>query len=106
MAAKKSTFGVILFPEFLPIFKDMSPEEVKEVIVTALEYNSGMTINEPSGSASRIVWTLLKPRLDANLENYRTTCDNRAYGRYCQVMRDKGQEPLSREEWNERRQDI
>lgn len=100
MAKKSESIGILLYPEFLPIFRDMDAQELKEVIVAALEYGKGENVNEPTGNQSKIVWTLLKPRIDANKEKYQETCNNRAYGRYCQVMRDKGKDPLSREEWD------
>lgn len=101
---KKKAPGIILFPEYLSIFQEMEPAEVKEIIIAALQYGSGMEETAPKGTTSKIVWILLKQRIEANQENYVKICDNRAYGRYCQVMKDKGKNPLSREEWDEHRQ--
>lgn len=106
MAEKKQPPGIMFYPELLPIFEEMPPEEVKEVIVAALQYGTGIKPDAPSGNTSKIVWTLLKPRIDANKEKYIETCNHRAYGKYEKDMKEKGKDPLPYEEWIERRQET
>ena len=99
----KKAPGIFLWNEFLPAFEEMDPQSVKEIIVSAMKYGNGDEVQDPAGTECRIVWTLLKSKLDVNQKHYSKTCENRAYGRYCQSMKDNGKEPLSREEWDERR---
>lgn len=93
--------GVILYFDLLPVLQRMTKEEAADLIITMLEYGKTGAIPDLSTKGERflIVWEMVKPRIDSDLENWKEKILQSKYAGYCSAEKRQGREPIDFDSW-------
>lgn len=89
--------GITFYFDDLPSIEQLE-NEVGEFFVGCMKYGETGEIPQFKG-ASRILWPMMKSKIDRDCKKYDETCKTNAYNRYKGICKDKGEVHLPQEEW-------
>ena len=102
---KKQRPGVMIYFEIIPVLAEMTDQQVGQFLRAALLYARDGVQPEFTDVALRMVWPMVKTRLDADGERYAAVSAvnsaKRRYAGYAAKCREGGRDPLSFAEWCE-----
>ena len=101
MAVSKKP-GVMLYFELLPMFEQMELDHVGEITLAVLKYAQSSEDPTLNSDTTRLVWSLIKSRIDADSDRYRLACLKKKYAGYISRAKERGKsEILTFEEFAE-----
>ena len=101
---EKERPGVMLyFDSIRPAVNRMSDEQTGALLRAVLDYAQYGEVNELNG-AEGIVLGILRPMIDRDAERYEETREQRQYAAYVRGLKRSDEQPLSIEEWRQKRQ--
>lgn len=91
--------GIMIRFSSLEAIKLLSAEDAGRLFVGLLEY--GQSGIEPDGfdGALKIVWSFLRPEIDADGERYHEKILQSRYAAYCREVKRKGEAPMDFDAW-------
>ena len=90
--------GVMMYFELRPSLDKMSDELAGKLFRIMMEY--GETLYEPEiPEGLEIAWPLIRCDIDRDHQTYQNKCTKNAYNAYSRWEKEKGQEPLTYDEW-------
>lgn len=90
--------GMKFYFDDIASIEQLEYAEVGEFFLGCMRYGATGEIPKFKGAA-RIIWPLIKTKIDRDHKKYDDTCQTNAYNRYKGVCAYKGETPLSQEEW-------
>lgn len=93
--------GVMFYFDLEPALRMLSDAEAGQLFRAAMEYGHYGTVPEFDGLLA-MAWSFVQPKIDRDNEAYQKKCMDNAYNRYKGVCKDRGTEPLNKEEWEEK----
>lgn len=90
--------GVMFYLEHKDCVDELDDAEAGQLMKGMLEYVLTGTLPQFHG-ALKLVWLMIKPRLDHDAERYFKMCRQKSYAVYCREQDRKGLERLSFAEW-------
>lgn len=90
--------GILLYFDFAAVFRVLSPEDCKSLILALLDYARTGEVPELTGQALQ-AWPDFKAAADRDNENYEDKTRGKHYGGHVTSSRAAGVEPLTFEEW-------
>lgn len=94
---------MIYADDWITYSADYAPEEIGQMINALLAYFMTGEHTEFSDRGMRQFYRQATKAIDYDGARYIKKCEDNAYHRYTGICKQKGQTPLSREEWDERR---
>ena len=92
--------GVMIYFDLKPIIKELSPEQAGVLFLTILEYAELGVLPDFAGDpVLRMAWACIQPKVDRDIETYRTKCEKNAYNQYKRWQQDKNLEVLPFDDW-------
>ena len=99
---EKKQPGVMLYFEIIPALEQMTAEERGELFLFILKYARDKTEPSTANTAIKMLWAILKERIDHDSDRYAEICLERKYNAYARKQKKAEREFLSFEEWRER----
>ena len=91
--------GIMIRFSSLEAIKLLSAEDAGRLFVGLLEYGQSGTEPEGFDGALKIVWSFLRPEIDADGERYHEKILQSRYAAYCREVKRKGETPADFDTW-------
>lgn len=90
--------GVMLYFDHQECIEELSDEEAGKLIKGTLQYAQKGTVPQFAGGL-KLVWLMLKPRLDYDAQRYYKLCRQKSYAVYCREQEKKQLPKQTFDEW-------
>lgn len=97
--------GIMVYFDMLDALEEYEAEERGLLFTAMLRYGLYGEIPEFEDRGMRTLWKNVQPRIDADGVRYENTCNGRRYSVYHREAKKRGEEPLSREAWEQMQQE-
>ena len=91
--------GIMIRFSSLEAIKLLSAEDAGRLFVGLLEYGQSGTEPEGFDGALKIVWSFLRPEIDADGERYHEKILQSRYAAYCREVKRKSEVPMDFDTW-------
>ncbi len=95
--------GILVFCEMLQALQTIGAEQTGLLVLGALEYQYDKVEPVFENAMTQIVWSMYRPRLDANRQSWEMQVDGGKlggeYSKYLSDCKDKNESPMAYPEW-------